>query len=100
MPQAARKNRSPNGSHRLPSHVRGYDYWWRKNSKAWLKQEIAETVDPWCRLCGRRPATVVDHVIPPSSVYEYGTPEFIRMFRDMSNWQPACKPCNDKKGGR
>ena len=67
--------------------ARGYDWKWRKMSKAFLEAH------PLCVRCmqeGRYvKATVVDHIIP-----HRGDPE---LFWDQSNWQSLCKRCHDRK---
>ena len=98
MPRAAKPMKRV--SHRPPRHKRGYDHWWYRNSLRWLAMVIAHSGDPWCRICHKRPATEVDHIIPPSRSHQYGTPAFMRAFRDMSNWQPACAACNSAKQNR
>lgn len=45
---------------------------------------------PLCAICGRKPATTVDHII---EVDRGGS-------HDMENLRPACKPCNSKRGAR
>lgn len=47
----------------------------------------------YCKMQGKlRLATCVDHIIPHKGN------EQLRM--DVSNWNPSCKQCNDRKGGK
>ena len=68
---------------------RGYNSRWQKARKAYLRSH------PLCKKClseGRyTPATVVDHIIPHRGNQQ--------LFWDMTNWQPLCKACHDKKTG-
>ena len=70
--------------------ARGYNAKWRKARLAYLR------LHPLCVSClaeGRlEPATVVDHIIPHRGDQ--------RLFWDMSNWQPLCRGCHDRKTGR
>lgn len=66
---------------------RGYDRWWQRESKAFLREH------PWC-MCLRHKglpnserATVVDHVVPHRGD--------MKLFRDRGNWQSLSKPCHD-----
>lgn len=61
---------------------RGYTALWDRLSKAFIKGKL-------CAICKRAPATCTDHIIP----HKGNT----RLFWDVSNWQPACKACNDRK---
>ncbi len=45
-----------------------------------------------CHLCNERPGTTVDH-IPPLSAFPHW-----RMWQ--GEYRPACKPCQDRQGGR
>lgn len=47
--------------------------------------------DPVCKVCGRRPASAVDHVKPKSQ----GGEEY-----DEANLQGICKPCHTRKTAR
>ena len=66
---------------------RGYDSRWVKARKAFLAR------NPLCAYCEKAgrlvPATVVDHIIPHRGDKA--------LFWDVSNWQPLCKMCHDKK---
>lgn len=69
---------------------RGYNYRWRKVSKAYLH---SHTLCEECAKQGRLvKATVVDHIVP-----HRGDPN---VFWDEENWQALCKKCHDKKTGR
>jgi 5-methylcytosine-specific restriction enzyme A len=67
---------------------RGYDRRWRKARAAYLASH------PICVHCEREgrvtAATVVDHV-------ERHEGQQDRLFWDVRNWQPLCKPCHDRK---
>lgn len=69
------------------SAARGYNYRWRKASKAFLRAH------PLCVMClaeGKyTPAAVVDHIIPHRGDRQ--------LFWDVSNWQSLCKACHDRK---
>lgn len=71
------------------AYERGYDARWRSARKSFLERY------PLCAECMRNgkltPATVVDHIKPHRGDQ--------RLFWDMSNWQPLCKGCHDKKTG-
>ncbi|MET0154758.1 MAG: HNH endonuclease signature motif containing protein [Rickettsiales bacterium] len=66
---------------------RGYGHRWRKERAAYL------AAHPLCRECERRgevrQADIVDHVVPHKGD--------MAAFWDVSNWQPLCKPCHDRK---
>ena len=70
-----------------PSKERGYDYRWRKASKAYLLEH------PLCAECYKKgiltAATVVDHIVPHRGDKQ--------LFWDRENWQPLCKKCHDEK---
>lgn len=57
---------------------------YRRNRKIILRGS------PPCALCETTPATTADHIIPKSAG---GGPE-------LGNLQPACKPCNSRRGNR
>jgi 5-methylcytosine-specific restriction endonuclease McrA len=60
---------------------RGYDYAWRKISKA-LREE-----QPWCSKCGRTNDLTVDHIHPLSDGGQ----------TIASNLQVLCRKCNSSK---
>ncbi len=66
---------------------KGYDSRWRKARSRFLKAH------PLCVKCLDQGllvgATVVDHIVPHRGDKE--------LFWDVSNWQPLCKPCHDRK---
>lgn len=68
--------------HRGTAAQRGYGAKWRKARIAFLSQH------PICLRCGAI-ATVVDHIVPHKG--DMG------LFWSMSNWQPLCKACHDRK---
>ncbi|MGH3499329.1 MAG: HNH endonuclease [Nocardioidaceae bacterium] len=58
----------------------------------WSHQQAARVIlagDPACYWCGE-PATTADHLVPRS----HGG------HNDLSNYVPACKPCNDARADR
>jgi 5-methylcytosine-specific restriction endonuclease McrA len=63
---------------------RGYDYQWRKISKA-LRQE-----QPWCSACGKTTDLTVDHIQP---LADGG-------LTVRSNLQVLCRGCNSSKADR
>ena len=63
----------------------------RSTSRAWAKTRARLlSTNPVCAICGQRPATTIDHILPVS---RGGTD-------DPANLQPACWPCNQRKGTR
>lgn len=111
MPQAPRQHQPSNRNHsrreydqrRGSAHERGYDAWWHKTSEQSLRQQIADEADPWCRYCGKRPATMIDHGIPPTRKFAAGTVEYLNLFRDQRYWIPCCGgsgSCNTLKGDK
>jgi 5-methylcytosine-specific restriction enzyme A len=71
---------------RLSSHERGYDWRWRKASRAYRVEH------PLCECCKAngvlRPSEVVDHIIPHNGDQ--------RLFWDVTNRQALCKAlCHD-----
>lgn len=71
---------------RPTAHARGYTREWAKESKRWLSL-------PGNDLCAcGAPATLVDHRIAHKGDQ--------RLFWDVANWQPSCKPCNSRKNVR
>lgn len=76
--------------HRKSAFKRGYDKWWQRNRKWYLR------LHPLCVKCledGRvECATVVDHIVPHKGNR--------KLLRDAANWQALCKPCHDGKTGR
>ena len=69
------------------STQRGYDHYWQKASKRFLK------VNPLCKQCQEKgllvTAEVVDHSVPHRGDRQ--------LFWDEENWQPLCKKCHDRK---
>ncbi len=64
----------------------------RRGGRRWTelaKRVIAE--EPWCTICGRRPSTSADHIVPVA----LGGDEF-----DRANVRGACGPCNYAGGAR
>ncbi|WP_104529549.1 HNH endonuclease [Blastococcus saxobsidens] len=59
---------------------------WRRLREQVLREE------PVCYLCGRRPSTTVDHVLPLSL--------FPHLAHVRSNLRGACRPCNGSKHNR
>lgn len=80
-----KKQRQAYDRHRGTANERGYDARWRKASREFLSR--AENAI--CAMCGLRPATLVDHIIPHKGD--------MKLFWDESNWQGACKRCHDVK---
>ena len=72
---------------RKSSTQRGYDTRWQKARRMYLNQH------PLCLACQKEhrttTATVVDHIKPHRGNQH--------LFWDVSNWQPLCKQCHDKK---
>jgi 5-methylcytosine-specific restriction protein A len=69
---------------------RGYGARWRRARAAFLAQYPLGAA---CLAQGRVvPARVVDHRTPHRGS--------AKLFRDESNWAPACKPCHDRKTAR
>jgi 5-methylcytosine-specific restriction enzyme A len=68
--------------HRESAAKRGYGAKWRKARAFYL------SINPICVRCGDG-ATVVDHITPHKG--DMG------LFWSVSNWQPLCKPCHDRK---
>ena len=66
---------------------RGYNSRWQKARVRYLHSH------PLCVECRKQgrltEATVVDHIVPHRGNQ--------KLFWDVSNWQPLCKPCHDKK---
>lgn len=98
--QARRRPLPPKRENRDSSSARGYGRWFQQWGTRLLRSIIAETGNPFCRYCERNPATLPDHVIPPSSKGAPGTPEYDRWLRDPSNIAPCCLTCNSIKGNR
>ena len=86
----AAEARQKQDQRRGSSAERGYDYWWQRQSKMFLREH------PLCVECLAKgqvvPATVVDHIKPHRGNRE--------LFRDPMNWQPLCKRHHDQKTGR
>ena len=72
---------------RPSANDRGYDHYWQKASKRYLK------TNPLCKQCQCESrltqAEVVDHIIPHRGDRQ--------LFWDESNWQSLCKRCHDRK---
>ena len=72
---------------RPSANDRGYDHYWQKVSKRYLK------ANPLCKQCQCESrlaqAEVVDHIIPHRGDRQ--------LFWDESNWQSLCKRCHDRK---
>lgn len=63
----------------------------RSTSRRWARLRATMlATHPLCAICGKRPATTVDHITPVS---RGGTDA-------PDNLQPACWPCNQAKGNR
>ena len=63
----------------------------RSTSRAWGRTRARILASkPTCAICHQRPATTIDHIHPVSLG---GTD-------DPANLQPACWPCNQRKGNR
>lgn len=90
-----RRQRRKQKQYRESAARRGYGHKWKKARRAFLLQPGNEL----CAICGVAQATEVDHIIAPSKA-GHGTDEYWRLFWDQCNWQPACKPCNSRKGTR
>ena len=75
---------------RPSSNERLYNWQWRKESKAFLRE------NPLCYYCGLQgrttAATCVDHAEP-----HRGDPE---KFWNRRNWRASCGPCNSAKAAR
>ena len=72
---------------RPSANDRGYDHYWQKASKRYLK------ANPLCGHCQEKgllvTAEVVDHIVPHRGDRQ--------LFWDEENWQPLCKKCHDRK---
>lgn len=66
---------------RPPPEQRGYDRRWRKLRRLILNR------DPICKICGRRPSTEVDHLVPLAAGGD----------NSPTNLQGVCKRCHSKK---
>lgn len=93
-----RKRRDTSGGHKYNSWQRGYNTRWQRESTTFLREKLIES--PWCRICKREPASLTDHIIPPSTAGEPTDERYQALFWDQTNWQPACKRCNDRKGNK
>lgn len=76
----SKHKRSPN--YGRSSTKMGYNYKWQKMSKRFL------AMHPLCVECNRL-ATLVDHRVPHKGNE--------KLFWDMSNWQPMCTSCHNRK---
>lgn len=89
-------SRSASGTHKstLPNdnrpsaHQRLYNHRWREAAKAFL----ARPENRLCRICNRRLAQCVDHIQD-----HHGN---VKLFWDVTNWQPACISCNTRKANQ
>lgn len=54
----------------------------------WLRDAVLDEAEGICELCGKEPATTVDHIVP----VKYGGTN------DRGNLQAACLSCNSRKG--
>lgn len=83
---------------------RGYDYQWTNPQRTgWADKLFAQRVIQYggfCSYCESAPATVLDHVVPPSSKGEPGTPEYEQCFKDEQGLHLACDDCNRIKGNK
>lgn len=70
---------------RLSASRRLYDRKWRAYRDAFLRRPENRV----CRICGERPAELVDHVVAHKGDR--------RLFWDPANHQPACGECNRRK---
>lgn len=76
---------------RKHSAARGYDWSWRKESRAFLAKH------PWCKdpygdhaqRGWPEPATQTDHIVPHRGNR--------KLFMDKGNWQPLCDACHARK---
>lgn len=107
MPRAplSRKPTFRYRENRPSSTKRGYGYWWSNPERTgWADQlfvrMIQESGNPWCRYCECKAATLLDHVVPPSSKGEPGSPEYERLLRDEGVLALACDDCNRIKGNK
>ncbi len=87
MPWRALPPKTPTPPRRSAAS-RGYDRRWRKAAKDFL------TRNPLCVSCLRDEravrATVVDHIVRHDGQQD-------PLFWDVTNWQPLCKQCHDRK---
>jgi 5-methylcytosine-specific restriction protein A len=69
------------------AYERGYDNWWRKYRKSFLRK------NPLCVECLKNnlyiPSTRVDHIIPHKGNR--------KLFRDPNNHQALCESCHNRK---
>lgn len=84
-PYSAERDYRREDSDRGTAAQRGYNQRWRNARAAYLRRH------PLCVKCDQ-PATVVDHITPHRGD--------MVLFWDVSNWQPLCKPCHDRKTAR
>jgi 5-methylcytosine-specific restriction endonuclease McrA len=57
---------------------------WRRLREQVLREE------PWCTLCGRRPSTQVDHILPLS--------QYPELAHERTNLRGSCARCNARRG--
>lgn len=86
-PVCAAARKADADARRGSARERGYTAQWERERKRFL------TRHPLCAECERNgrftPATVVDHIRPHKGD--------MKLFWDVSNWQPLCRPCHDRK---
>ncbi|WP_234052612.1 MULTISPECIES: HNH endonuclease [unclassified Xanthobacter] len=86
-PVCAAERKKAADARRPSASARGYSEKWRKASRSWLASPGRER----CVHCGG-PAEMVDHRIAPKGD--------MKLFWDVSNWQPSCRACNTRKAIR
>lgn len=110
MPYAPKTRRppigKPRGRQQHSKQVRGYGSDWERFRDSLFSRLIAESNDPWCRLCRSNAAgtarggALLDHLIPPGRITRPGTTAYMRLHRDPHNLVPVCEACNNAKGNR
>lgn len=84
--RADRERKARHDANRPSARERGYGTRWDKARAGYLLKH------PACAMC-RKPATVVDHIIPHRGDRD--------LFWDIkNNWQPLCTPCHSKSKQR
>lgn len=105
-PQRPRNRQHPRGRQQHTRQQKGHGSDWERFRDALFRQAIAESGDPWCRLCRKnlagtpRGGALLDHLIPPARKFPIGSAEYMFLHRDPENLVPVCKRCNDIKGNR